>query len=64
MFVWNVEDLGSEVYLHAGLSIAGALSLPARAHGEEVGPGLEAQKAILEVVRQARAWARLKSPLT
>ena len=42
MFVWNVEDPGSEGYFHAGLSIAGALSLPASTHGEEVGPGLEA----------------------
>ena len=58
--VWDSEDPGSDAYLDAGLSVAKALSVRAKAHGEEVGPDLEAmEKAILEVERQARGLGEI-----
>ena len=58
--VWDSEDPGSDAYLDAGPSVAKALSVRAKAHGEEVGPDLEAmEKAILEVERQARGLGEI-----
>ncbi len=58
--VWESEDPGSDAYLDAGLSVAKALSVRAKAHGEEVGPDLKAmEKAILEVERQARGLGEI-----
>ena len=58
--VWDSEDPRSDAYLDAGLSVAKALSVRTKAHGEEVGPDLEAmEKAILEVERQARGLGEI-----
>ena len=58
--VWDSEDPGSDAYFDAGLSVAKALSVRSKTHGEEVGPDLEAmEKAILEVERQARGLGEI-----
>ena len=51
--VWDAEDFASNVFLNAGLSVAKALSVRAKAHGEEVGADFEAiEKAVLEIEKQ------------
>ena len=54
MVIWDAEDVRSDVFLSAGLSVARALCLRPTSHSEEVDADFEAlEKAILEVGRQA-----------
>ena len=58
--VWDSEDPGSDAYLDADLSVEKALSMHAKAHGEDVGPDLEAmEKAVLEVERQDKELGKI-----
>ena len=52
--VWDAEDLASDVFLSAGLSVAKALSTRANTQAKETGADFEAiEKAILEIEKQS-----------
>ena len=51
--VWDKEDPGHDVYLEAGISVAEALSVRARAHSNAVGADFDSiERAILEIQKQ------------